>query len=146
MVAGSGAEPRQGNTALFLAPHAPLVLLFWPMPNDQENCIFCRIAAGELPADVVAQGDDFLIIRDIAPKAPVHLLAIPRKHIARLDEATPTDADLVAKLLREAGKAAQAAGLKGWKLLANVGPAGGQVVPHLHFHILGGGAAQLSEC
>lgn len=102
------------------------------------DCIFCKVAAGEIPADVVSSDDDVLVIRDIDPKAPTHLLALPRRHVESIDDAAD-DGALVAQVLRAARDAARSEGLGGgYRLVTNVGEDGGQTVAHLHVHVLGG--------
>jgi len=104
-----------------------------------ENCVFCRIARGEIPAQVVHQDGEILVFKDINPKAPVHLLIIPREHIPSLAEATPEHERLLGRLLLTAREVARAQGLhRGYRLVNNCGDEGGQTVPHLHFHLLGG--------
>ncbi|MGB5925022.1 MAG: histidine triad nucleotide-binding protein [Dehalococcoidia bacterium] len=105
-----------------------------------EECIFCRIVAGELPSDLVYQDDDFLAFRDIMPKAPVHLLVIPKTHITSVAELTEGQENLAGRLIIIANKLAEKEGIagKGYRLAINCGPEGGQVVPHLHLHLLGG--------
>ena len=102
--------------------------------------IFCKIISGELKADVVWQDDDFLVIKDIAPQAPVHLLIIPKKHIGDLKELGGEDAPLLGKALLLAEKVAQQIGIseKGYRLILNEGVHGDKLVPHLHLHLLGG--------
>ncbi len=108
------------------------------MARDPE-CLFCRIVAGEIPATLVHEGDDVLAFRDIDPKAPTHVLVIPRRHIASLDHVGDGDRDLLGRLLLVARDVARAEGLEGgWRVVANVGPDGGQSVDHLHVHVLGG--------
>lgn len=103
-----------------------------------ENCIFCKIAKKELPADFVYEDDAVLAFRDIHPLAPVHLLVIPKEHYSSLDE-LPDDVALAGDLLLKIKTVAQKAGVSGgYKVLTNCGEAAGQVVPHLHFHILAG--------
>lgn len=105
-----------------------------------EECIFCRIVAGELPSDLVYQDDDFLALRDISPQAPVHLLVIPKTHITSVAELTEGQENLAGRLIIIANKLAEKEGIagKGYRLAINCGPEGGQVVPHLHLHLLGG--------
>ena len=101
--------------------------------------IFCKIINGELKADIVWQDDDFLVIKDIHPQAPVHLLIIPKKHIFGLANLTDADALLLGKALIVAEKVAVQLGLeKGYRLILNEGTHGGKLVPHLHIHLLGG--------
>ncbi|MCW8917205.1 MAG: histidine triad nucleotide-binding protein [Gammaproteobacteria bacterium] len=104
-----------------------------------SDCLFCRIAAGELPADIVYQDDRMVVFRDIAPKAEVHLLAIPREHIASLDELNEGHDALIAYIMRQLPRLAREQGLSsGFRTIINTGPGGGQVVFHLHVHLLGG--------
>ena len=105
-----------------------------------EECIFCRIVAGELPGDIVYQDDDFLAFRDIMPKAPTHVLIIPKTHIASVAELAEGQEKLAGRLMIIANKLAEKEGIakKGYRLAINCGPEGGQVVPHLHLHLLGG--------
>lgn len=102
--------------------------------------IFCKIINGELSADVVWQDDDFLVIKDIHPQAPVHLLIIPKKHFEALHDFTEGDAPLLGKALLVAELVAKQAGVhgKGYRLIINEGEHGGKLVPHLHIHLLGG--------
>jgi histidine triad (HIT) family protein len=105
-----------------------------------EECIFCRIVAGEIPADIVYQDEDFLAFRDIMPKAPTHLLIVPKTHIASVAELTDVQQKLAGCLIIIARNLAKKEGMarKGYRLVINSGPEGGQVVPHLHLHLLGG--------
>ncbi len=105
-----------------------------------EECIFCRIVAGELPGDIVYQDEDFLAFRDIMPKAPVHVLIIPKTHITSVAELTEGQEKLAGRLMIIANKLAEKEGIarKGYRLAINCGSEGGQVVPHLHLHLLGG--------
>jgi len=106
-----------------------------------NDCIFCKIVAGQIKADCVYEDERVVVFRDIYPKAPVHLLMVPRTHIESLDAAGAADDGLLAHLLRTAPKVARAAGLKdGYRTIINTGRGGGQEVMHLHVHILGGGA------
>lgn len=107
-----------------------------------SDCIFCRIAAGEVPATMVHTDDDIVAFRDASPQAPTHLLVIPRRHIASLDEADPDDAALLGSLLLRARELARAEGMAddGYRTVLNVGADGGQTVHHLHLHLLGGRA------
>ena len=102
-----------------------------------EDCIFCKIAKKEDSADIVHEEDQFVVFRDINPKAPVHLLLIPRKHISSVMELGEEDRGMVGDLVYLAKKIAENQGLQGYKLLFNVGREGGQVVDHLHLHLLG---------
>jgi histidine triad (HIT) family protein len=104
------------------------------------TCIFCRIAAGEVPATVVHSDDMVVVFRDLKPQAPSHLLLIPRKHVASLRELTAEDDALVGHLVRVSAQVARVEGIaeRGFRLVANSGPEAGQSVDHLHFHLLGG--------
>lgn len=102
------------------------------------DCIFCKIIKKEISADVVYENDQLMIFKDINPKAPIHLLTVPKKHIVSVKDMADSDTDLMGKLILEARNAAQKTGLDGYKLIFNVGRRGGQVVDHMHLHILGG--------
>ncbi len=104
-----------------------------------SDCIFCKIAAGDIPAELVYSDEQCLAFRDINPKAPVHLLLIPRLHCENLREATEQHPALVSHLLAQAPKIAAAAGAQDFRLITNNGAGSGQEVFHLHFHLLGGG-------
>jgi histidine triad (HIT) family protein len=105
-----------------------------------EECIFCRIVAGEVPSDIVYQDEDFLAFRDILPKAPIHVLIIPKTHIASVAELTEGQQKLAGRLIIIAKHLAEKEGIakKGYRLVINCGSEGGQLVPHLHLHIIGG--------
>ena len=103
-----------------------------------SECIFCNIINGAVSADIVFDGGDTLFFKDIHPKAPVHLLVIPKVHIQSIAHLEDDHNDIIAKLVYTAKKVAQDQGLRGYKLLFNVGKEGGQVIDHLHLHILGG--------
>ena len=104
------------------------------------DCLFCRIIAGEIPADVVHTDDRSLAFRDINPQAPTHILVIPREHIESLDEATQRDEALLGHLLRVAARVANQEGLSesGYRTVVNTGAGAGQSVFHLHLHLRGG--------
>lgn len=104
------------------------------------ECLFCRIGAGEIPADIVAQDEQVLAFRDISPKAPTHVLLIPRAHIASAAELTADHAEMLGRLFAMAAQVARDAGVaeRGFRLVTNAGPGAGQSVDHLHFHLLGG--------
>lgn len=104
-----------------------------------ETTIFKRIIDGEIPADIVYEDDQCLAFRDIDPKAPTHVLVIPRKEIASLDDLSDEDKSLVGHLVLVARKLAADMNLSdGYRLVVNCGDQGGQAVPHLHFHLLAG--------
>lgn len=106
-----------------------------------NDCIFCRIARGEMPAKLVREGPEWIAFRDIAPRAPTHILVIPRSHVASLAGAASTgQTALLGELLRACAEVAEGEGLsdRGYRVVTNVGAEGGQTVGHLHFHVLGG--------
>ena len=104
------------------------------------GCIFCAIAEGTATADIVYDGDDTLFFRDLSPKAKVHVLGIPKIHLASLAGVTGEHHELIGKLLHDAVHVAEEMGLRdsGYRVITNIGPDSGQEVPHLHVHILGG--------
>lgn len=104
------------------------------------DCLFCKIAAGEIPANLVYEDERVVAFEDINPKAPHHLLIIPRQHIATTLELKPADADLIGHIYFVAGELARQRGIAeaGFRIVNNCNEAGGQVVWHLHFHLLGG--------
>ena len=105
-----------------------------------ENCIFCRIARGEIPSRKVYEDDDVFAFHDINPVAPVHFMLIPKQHLASLFEAEETHAALLGKLLLLAPRLAREQGLEnGFRTVINSGKGGGQEVFHLHMHVIGGG-------
>lgn len=105
-----------------------------------SDCIFCKIAAGELGTNFLYQSDEIVAFQDIHPRAPVHILIIPRRHIPKVSALADQDAELVGKLVIVARQIAQAEGLdeRGYRLVFNCGPDSGQEVPHIHLHLLGG--------
>lgn len=113
-----------------------------------ERDLFCKIASGEIPADIVYEDNDVVAFRDINPKAPVHVLVVPRKHIAKLSEASKADAELLGKVVLAANMVAKLEGIEesGYRLIANTGPDAGQEVYHIHFHVLGGGRVGPMVC
>lgn len=101
--------------------------------------VFCKIISGELPSDPVYQDEDFIVIKDIKPATPVHLLVVPKKHFEKLSDFAESDAALLGRMFIVAEKVAKQVGLeKGYRLVLNEGEHGGKLVPHLHVHILGG--------
>ena len=105
-----------------------------------SDCIFCKINKGEIPADVVYEDEHCLAFRDIQPKAPIHLLVIPRKHVENLDDLGDGDQELISHMMMTLPRIARQQGLQeGYRVVTNNGVGGGQEVFHLHFHILGGG-------
>jgi len=114
-----------------------------------DNCIFCKIAAKQIPSAAVYEDEDFLAFKDINPAAPVHILIIPKKHIGTLSDTGEQDGALLGKMLALAPKIAREQGCDvrrdsdgqlsgGYKTLVNTGPDGGQEVYHLHIHVIGG--------
>lgn len=105
------------------------------------DCLFCRIVAGEIPADVVAETERTVAFRDLHPQAPTHVLVIPREHHADLAACSAADPGLVADVLAAAVEVARSEGLAGgYRLLTNTGNDAGQTIHHLHVHVLGGRA------
>ncbi len=103
------------------------------------DCIFCKIAAGEINAKIVYEDADAVAFLDLNPQAPTHVLLIPRRHIARLSDAQEADAELLGKLQLAAAKVARQLKLEaGCRLVTNNGRGAGQAVDHLHYHLLGG--------
>lgn len=103
------------------------------------DCLFCRIVAGEVPAQIVHQDDQVVAFRDIAPKAPVHVLLVPRAHWGSLADVPPGQTRVLGHLLETCGELARTLGLDaGHRVVINTGPQGGQTVDHLHVHLLGG--------
>lgn len=104
-----------------------------------SDCLFCRIVAGEIPAKIVHRDDEIVAFCDIAPKAPVHVLIVPARHVASVHEAQEADAGLLGRLLLAAKRIAEREGVgDGYRLVTNHGADAGQSVLHLHVHLLGG--------
>ncbi|HDS17106.1 MAG TPA: histidine triad nucleotide-binding protein [Proteobacteria bacterium] len=105
-----------------------------------EDCLFCKIVKGIIPADKVYEDENFLAFKDINPKAPVHLLIIPKKHYATINDIPDTEMEIIAEIHRVIKKLAQdfAVAESGYRILANVNREGGQVVYHVHYHLIGG--------
>jgi len=104
------------------------------------ECIFCRIVAGELPSDTLYQDEQIIAFRDINPLAPTHVLIIPKRHIDSLAALTDDETAIIGHMTRVANQLARQEGIamKGYRLVVSSGEDGGQVVPHLHMHLLGG--------
>jgi diadenosine tetraphosphate (Ap4A) HIT family hydrolase len=111
-------------------------------PPRDPACLFCRIVAGEIPSDKLHDDDLVLAIRDIAPRAPSHILLMPKRHIASAAELTEDDGPMLGRLFAVAADLARSGGLTegGYRLVSNVGRWGGQTVDHLHVHLMGGRA------
>lgn len=107
-----------------------------------SGCIFCKVAGGEIPADVVYENDQLVAFRDLNPQAPTHILIIPRKHIATLNDLEEADANLMGKLILAAKEVARQEGIDeaGYRTLFNCNASAGQTVFHIHLHLLGGRA------
>ena len=104
-----------------------------------EDCIFCKIIAGQIPSAKVYEDETVLAFRDIAPQAPTHILVIPKNHIASVAEITKENSAIVAHIFEVITQIAAQEGLTGgYRVVSNCGAHAGQTVPHLHFHILGG--------
>ena len=104
-----------------------------------ENCLFCKIIAGEIPSTKVYEDETILAFRDINPQAPVHVLVVPKVHIRDTDGITAENSHLIAHIFEVIPQIAKAEGLvNGYRVVSNCGPDSGQMVPHLHFHVLGG--------
>ena len=109
------------------------------MDERHPDCLFCRIVAGEIPSDRVHEDEEVLAFRDINPQAPTHVLVIPRRHIPDAHALSDPDAPLLARLFAVMRRIADDSGLgDGYRIATNIGPAAGQSVPRLHFHLLGG--------
>ena len=104
------------------------------------DCLFCRIAAGEIPASIVYQDEDLVAFKDINPQAPMHVLLIPRRHISRLNDLSAADDALVGEMLRRGAAIAAASGYaqRGYRTVFNCNADAGQTVFHIHLHVLGG--------
>jgi len=108
-----------------------------------DNCLFCKIAAGDIPSKKVYEDEDFVAFHDINPAAPVHLLLIPRRHVTSMQDITGEDAGWLGRMMSLAPRLAAENGCRpgpdgGFRIMINSGVEGGQEVPHLHFHIIGG--------
>ena len=106
----------------------------------EQDCIFCKIVKGEIPSQIVYEDEWVAAFQDVAPMAPVHILIVPKKHIPTLNDTTEEDALLLGKLQLAAVRIAEKQGIResGYRLVSNCGKDGGQVVMHIHYHLLGG--------
>jgi len=104
------------------------------------NCIFCQIVAGKIPSEILYQDEKVIAFRDINPQAPIHLLIIPKRHIPSLTHLSEEDLPLIGHMVNAANELAKKEGIaeSGYRLVINCGKQGGQLVPHLHMHLLGG--------
>ncbi|MEO8468518.1 MAG: histidine triad nucleotide-binding protein [Chloroflexota bacterium] len=108
--------------------------------ESQVGCLFCRIVAGGVPSTMVHEDDAVIAIRDIAPRAPTHILVLPRAHIASASDLDDSTGPLLGRIFAVAGDLARAEGIaaQGYRITTNIGTWGGQSVDHLHFHLMGG--------
>ena len=115
------------------------LLIFWHM------CIFCDIIQKKIDTDIVYENDDFTAFNDILPKAPIHVLIAPKRHIVSIKDMDETFELLLGKMIIAAKTIAERHSLNGYKLIFNVGKEGGQIVEHLHLHLLGGWNAKIKK-
>jgi histidine triad (HIT) family protein len=108
--------------------------------TTKGDCLFCKIAAGKIPATILHEDPHLVSFRDINPKAPTHVLVVPRKHVPAIDALRPEDAELVGRMVLEAARLAAEQNLTGtgYRLVFNTGEWAGQTVDHIHLHVLGG--------
>jgi len=106
----------------------------------EDNCIFCKIARGELNTRFIFESDELVAFRDINPQAPTHILIVPKEHIARIDQLTDSNSDLAGRMVLAANAIAKQENISknGYRLVFNCGPDGGQEVDHIHLHLFGG--------
>lgn len=104
------------------------------------DCVFCKIINGELPSDILYQNQEIMAFRDIKPMAPIHILIIPKKHIPSLADLKDRQAPIIGEMVKLANELARLEGIskRGYRLVISSGIEGGQVIPHLHMHLLGG--------
>jgi len=112
------------------------------VPESSEDCLFCKILAGDIPADIVYESDTAIAFRDINSQAPTHILIIPRRHIATINDIDDTDQAIVGSLFSAASEIAREEGIAddGYRVVMNCNAAAGQTVFHIHLHMLGGRA------
>lgn len=103
-----------------------------------DNCLFCKIIRGEIPADKLFEDEEIFVFRDIAPVAPVHFLVIPKKHISGPADVEIEDEQLIGKMMRAGSQVAQEEGIEHFRVIFNNGEKAGQTVFHIHMHIIGG--------
>ena len=103
-----------------------------------ENCLFCKIAAGEIPCDMLYEDEDVVAFKDIAPQAPMHFLIIPRQHLRGPEAVVESNDRMIGKLMRIADDLAKKEGVEHYRLVSNNGAGAGQTVFHLHVHVIGG--------
>lgn len=111
--------------------------------NKVTDCIFCKIANGEIPSNIVFEDDKVIAFEDVNPQAPTHILIIPKKHIAHIDELENEDKELIGHIFTKIGDISREFGLnEGFRVVVNNKSHGGQTVDHVHFHLLGGRSLQ----
>ena len=105
-----------------------------------SDCLFCKIVEGTVPSEKIFEDEDFLAFKDINPQSPVHILVIPKKHVAKLSDCGSDESDMLSGLLLSANKVAKETGIaeSGYRVAINSGDDGGQLVHHLHLHLMGG--------
>lgn len=123
---------------IFSAARTLLRFLYGKLVTIHSGCIFCKICTGEMPAAMIHEDDKCVAIEDVNPKAPVHALVIPRKHIATLTDSGEEDKDLLGHLLLTAGRVAEKKGIRSFRTVINTNAEAGQTVFHLHVHVMGG--------
>jgi histidine triad (HIT) family protein len=107
--------------------------------DDVADCLFCRIASKEMPAEILHESDSIVALRDINPTAPTHVLVIPKRHIDSARDLTAQDSTLLGEVFETIAQIAEREGLDtGYRIVTNVGREGGQAIDHLHFHLIGG--------
>lgn len=106
------------------------------------NCVFCKIINKEIPAEIIYEDGDVTVFNDAKPSAPVHCLSVPKEHIQSIIHLKENHKEIISKIIFAAKKVAEEKSLKGYKLVFNVGREGGQIVDHLHLHLLGGWKTQ----
>ncbi len=106
----------------------------------EMSCIFCQIASGEVPSEILYQDEEVIAFRDINPQSPIHLIIIPKRHIPSLAHLSEAESSLIGDMVNVANQLARREGISesGYRLVINCGGQGGQLVPHLHMHLLGG--------
>ena len=108
-----------------------------------ESCIFCKICQHEVSSDIVAEDSETIVFKDIHPKARMHMLVVPKKHIHSVSAVRPEEWPIVLGLVKKAAEVAKENDLAGYKLVFNVGREGGQMIDHIHLHLLAGGSVEL---
>jgi histidine triad (HIT) family protein len=111
-----------------------------------EDCIFCKIIAKQAESQIVFEDAEMIAFKDIRPKAPVHMLVVPKKHFVDLNAATPADTELIGHMLLRAAAIAKDSGIdqSGYKVVTNTGDDGGQIIHHFHLHVVGGEPIKVS--